>query len=200
MRGLDPRIRLLGKTSFERRMVLEQADRTVGKPKLRFYADRFSAGASSASLGQTNRVVYVADGTAVLRGADVSACLGANCVWQGRASITVDAGPRGARLLRWELSAGEPELLRGANLTSELILEGEPMIEPGVEYLMRCDRVDFPPGGVALTHTHQGPGTRDQVSAERPYPNRDAGPRLLGRIGRRMVRDRDRPGVCGDAA
>jgi hypothetical protein len=132
----------------------------VGKPKLRFYADRLSTGASSTSLGQTNRVVYVADGTAVLRGADVSACLGANCVWQGRASITVDAGPGGARLLRWELSAGEPELVRGANLTSELILEGEPMIQPGVEYLMRCDRVDFPPGGVALTHTHQGSGIR----------------------------------------
>jgi quercetin dioxygenase-like cupin family protein len=25
---------------------------------------------------------------------------------------------------------------------------------------MRCDRVDFPPGGVAYTHTHQGPGIR----------------------------------------
>jgi quercetin dioxygenase-like cupin family protein len=26
--------------------------------------------------------------------------------------------------------------------------------------LMRCDRVDFPPGGVAYLHTHQGPGIR----------------------------------------
>jgi hypothetical protein len=26
--------------------------------------------------------------------------------------------------------------------------------------LMRCDRVDFPPGGVAYPHTHQGPGIR----------------------------------------
>ena len=25
---------------------------------------------------------------------------------------------------------------------------------------MRCDRVDFPPGGEALLHTHQGPGIR----------------------------------------
>ena len=25
---------------------------------------------------------------------------------------------------------------------------------------MRADRVDFPPGGVAYTHTHQGPGVR----------------------------------------
>lgn len=25
---------------------------------------------------------------------------------------------------------------------------------------MRCDRVNFPPGGEALTHVHQGPGIR----------------------------------------
>ena len=25
---------------------------------------------------------------------------------------------------------------------------------------MRCDRVDIPPGGIAYTHTHQGPGIR----------------------------------------
>ena len=25
---------------------------------------------------------------------------------------------------------------------------------------MRCDRIDFPPGGVAYTHTHPGPGIR----------------------------------------
>jgi hypothetical protein len=26
--------------------------------------------------------------------------------------------------------------------------------------LLRCDRVDFPPGGVAYRHTHPGPGIR----------------------------------------
>ena len=31
---------------------------------------------------------------------------------------------------------------------------------PGAEQLLRCDRVDFPPGGVAYLHTHQGPGIR----------------------------------------
>ena len=30
----------------------------------------------------------------------------------------------------------------------------------GADRLMRCDRVDFPPGGVAYLHTHQGPGIR----------------------------------------
>ena len=31
---------------------------------------------------------------------------------------------------------------------------------PTDETLIRCDRVDFPPGGVAYLHTHQGPGIR----------------------------------------
>jgi hypothetical protein len=30
---------------------------------------------------------------------------------------------------------------------------------PG-EWLLRCDRVDFPPGGIAYGHTHAGPGIR----------------------------------------
>jgi quercetin dioxygenase-like cupin family protein len=28
------------------------------------------------------------------------------------------------------------------------------------DWLLRCDRVDFPPGGVAYLHTHPGPGLR----------------------------------------
>jgi hypothetical protein len=33
-------------------------------------------------------------------------------------------------------------------------------LDPATEWLMRCDRVDFPPGGVAYRHTHPGPGIR----------------------------------------
>jgi quercetin dioxygenase-like cupin family protein len=31
---------------------------------------------------------------------------------------------------------------------------------PQGEWLLRCDRVDFPPGSVAYLHTHPGPGLR----------------------------------------
>ncbi len=31
---------------------------------------------------------------------------------------------------------------------------------PAGAWLLRCDRVDFPPGGVAYRHTHPGPGLR----------------------------------------
>jgi hypothetical protein len=33
-------------------------------------------------------------------------------------------------------------------------------LDPGAEWLLRCDRVDFPPGGIAHRHTHPGPGIR----------------------------------------
>jgi quercetin dioxygenase-like cupin family protein len=33
-------------------------------------------------------------------------------------------------------------------------------LDPRADWLMRCDRVDFPPGGVAYRHTHPGPGIR----------------------------------------
>jgi quercetin dioxygenase-like cupin family protein len=33
-------------------------------------------------------------------------------------------------------------------------------LDPGSEWVVRCDRVDFPPGGVAHRHVHPGPGIR----------------------------------------
>jgi hypothetical protein len=33
-------------------------------------------------------------------------------------------------------------------------------LDPESEWLLRCDRVDFPAGGVAYRHTHPGPGIR----------------------------------------
>jgi hypothetical protein len=55
------------------------------------------------------------------------------------------------RALVWELHDDDPA---GALLSAEV------QLDPGAEWLLRCDRVDFPPGGVAYTHTHPGPGIR----------------------------------------
>lgn len=33
-------------------------------------------------------------------------------------------------------------------------------------WVMRCDRIDFPPGGIAHTHTHPGPGIRKLLFGE----------------------------------
>jgi hypothetical protein len=52
--------------------------------------------------------------------------------------------------LRFEL---EPEARADARLSVEVDVSAG-------AWLLRCDRVDFPPGGVAYRHTHPGPGIR----------------------------------------
>jgi quercetin dioxygenase-like cupin family protein len=52
--------------------------------------------------------------------------------------------------LVWELGDQEPQ---GALLSAEVELTAG-------DWLMRCDRVDFQPGGIAYRHTHPGPGIR----------------------------------------
>ena len=61
----------------------------------------------------------------------------------GKASVAGHA-------LRWELV----EEVRGGG-----VLAARVELDPR-GWLMRCDRVDFPPGGVAYLHTHPGPGIR----------------------------------------
>ncbi len=40
-------------------------------------------------------------------------------------------------------------------------------MDPGPgDWLLRCDRVDFPPGGVAYRHVHPGPGIRRLLFGE----------------------------------
>ena len=58
------------------------------------------------------------------------------------------------RALVWELDGGDSD----AKLTAEVRLDD------GDGWLMRCDRIDFPPGGVAYLHTHPGPGIRCLLS------------------------------------
>jgi quercetin dioxygenase-like cupin family protein len=55
------------------------------------------------------------------------------------------------RALVWELAEAEP---------SGTLLSVEVALDPSTDWLMRCDRVDFGPGGIAYRHTHPGPGTR----------------------------------------
>jgi quercetin dioxygenase-like cupin family protein len=64
----------------------------------------------------------------------------------------------GARSVRGPLHALRFELV--PVVSAEAML-GAPVTFPaGEQRLIRCDRVDFPPGGVAYLHTHQGPGIR----------------------------------------
>jgi quercetin dioxygenase-like cupin family protein len=68
-----------------------------------------------------------------------------------RLSLTVHPELVDGGTLLWELGAAEPQ---GALLSAAVELDA------ATEWLMRCDRVDFGPGGIAYRHTHPGPGIR----------------------------------------
>jgi hypothetical protein len=109
---------------------------------LSLYEDILAPGEERA-LPAVPRVLYVASGEA--------SSLGPNEAWFGTDGVTVAAGHGGATVLRWELTDWEPA---DAKLAARIELD------PWGEYVMRCDRVDFPPGGIAYRHVHPGPGIR----------------------------------------
>ena len=43
---------------------------------------------------------------------------------------------------------------------TERCSRGRIQLDPFAAWVVRCDRIDFPPGGIAYTHTHPGPGIR----------------------------------------
>ena len=121
---------------------------------LRLYTDRLAPKAE-AKWPACNRILYVREGDAQVRAGGQAAGLAAGSAWHGPGSVSVNAGTAGAVLLRWEIAAG---VTPGPDSSPTLSHEIE-LSDPG-GYLMRCDRVDFPPGGIAYTHVHRGPGIR----------------------------------------
>ena len=59
--------------------------------------------------------------------------------------------------LRWSLAELAPP---------NALLAREVALDPAQEWLMRHDRVDFEPGGIAYRHTHPGPGIRVLLHGE----------------------------------
>jgi quercetin dioxygenase-like cupin family protein len=127
---------------------------------LRLHTDRLAPKAE-AKWPACSRVLYVREGDAQIRAGGQAAGLAADSAWHGPGPVAVSAGAAGATLLRWELAAGAAQgASTSPGLDSSLMLaQGVELGDPG-GYLMRCDRVDFPPGGIAYTHVHRGPGIR----------------------------------------
>jgi quercetin dioxygenase-like cupin family protein len=105
-----------------------------------------AAGAETA-LADALRVVYVERGEVRVGAEPVAE--GAALCRRGSASLF---SQHGALALVFEL-VDEPD--PDAAFAAEVDIPGD--------RLVRCDRVDFPPGGVAYPHTHQGPGIRRLV-------------------------------------
>ena len=127
--------------------------------QLRLFEDRLDANAAFATpLTAANRIVYVVTGAATVG----TAALTAEQAWCGADEMLLSAGPDGARVWRWDIvRPTDADLLgEGPGVASRALAVGNFAVEADGQYLMRCDSVAFPPGGVAYSHTHQGPGIR----------------------------------------
>lgn len=116
-------------------------------------------------LAVSNRIIYVQDGNVTLRCAGQVMSLAPNSAWCSRTPCQISAGATGARILRWELRRADSTATRD-EAQSRLLMESELDLGASDGFLFRCDRVDFPPGGIAYTHTHKGPGIRCLLKGE----------------------------------
>lgn len=131
---------------------------------LRLHIDRFEATASlDHPLPGANRAIYVAEGMASITTDGAAATVSANSGWFGTAPVSLKAGSEGAVVLRYELHRmPQPDhgMAMGAGVTSRVLMDAELDLDDAERYLMRCDKVELPPGGIAYTHVHQGGGIR----------------------------------------
>ena len=112
--------------------------------------------------GNAVRAIYVIHGGLRIRAGNFSGVLGGNSAFHAATDAQLSAGHLVTWTLRWELArAGTPEAIAtGEGITTKKLLTAPMQLDPAKGYLLRCDRVDFPPDGEALTHTHKGGGIR----------------------------------------
>jgi quercetin dioxygenase-like cupin family protein len=107
------------------------------------------------ALDAADRVVYVARGAAAVEAAATAVSLAEGHAWSGPGACVVRARPW-TRVWRWELRRDA----RGLAVKGATTLKLSRPIDLPDAALLRADRVDFPPRGIAYTHVHQGPGIR----------------------------------------
>jgi quercetin dioxygenase-like cupin family protein len=136
---------------------------------LRLFRDQLASG-RARTLPAAPRVLYVASGRIEVAHAGVTTAIAPDSAWHGTGPCTV--GGEGS-VLRWELVAAT------VPREGELVLEQAMDLAPAASWLMRCDRVDFDPGGIALPHRHRGGGIRCLVAGALEVTVGEAPPRLV---------------------
>jgi len=131
-------------------------------PVLRLFEDILSSAETvEFRLPALPRFIFVAHGSATIGGKP----LAAGESWQGDGAALVKPGAEGACCWRWELSRGDAgsTLANAPGMRTNEKLSAFLETLPKGELLMRGDSVAFPPGGVAYSHVHQGPGIRCMI-------------------------------------
>ena len=129
---------------------------------LRMHHDRLDPSAEVA-LPACIRVAYVVEGAVEVLADGRTTVVEADAATQATAAMTLRAGTAGAVIWRWELvPAPAPELApaEGNGVRSRHAGTYAFTLDPRLQRMIRCDRVDFPPGGIAWHHIHAGPGVR----------------------------------------
>jgi hypothetical protein len=123
---------------------------------LRLLEDTLNAGAIRTLTTTLPRAIYVTAGSVKIDELELASDNGTvtlDCP-------TIEAGPEGASLWRWEVARKSADI---EEIGAETCLKMAAAIFDGdvtASHLLRLDSVAFPPGGCAYLHTHQGPGTR----------------------------------------
>lgn len=142
---------------------------------LRLIEDALAPGAAySDALVALNRIVYVLAG-GLERAGGGSAPLAAGSAAHVAGALAARATAAGARALRFELVKQPPPATGGG----AVILEHPIAVDRSARWLMRCDRVDFEPGGVALPHRHRGGGIRRLLQGRLEVTVGGGAPRLM---------------------
>jgi quercetin dioxygenase-like cupin family protein len=98
--------------------------------------------------------------------------------------VTTADGPR----IVYDLERNEA--FHGAASVAGPALLWEIASVPG-DWIVRCDRVDFPPGGVAYRHVHPGPGIRRMLHGQLTIEREDE--RVTYRAGESWLENADDP-------
>ena len=127
------------------------------------------------TLPAAPRVVYVLRGDLDLTVAGVPAARAAvDTAWHSSSACEAAAGVDGATCLVWALTRdGIPEP------AGDVVLAHAIDLDPAREWLMRADRVEFAPAGVALPHGHKGGGIRCLLAGSLLVTVGDGAPRLM---------------------
>lgn len=123
--------------------------------RLTLHSQRLVPG-SEITFDQGTSVVFLNDGKVIVQedGEEAVAHQNRGAWVQRSPSSLVDAGAA-ASIDWWTLSPADGHFTENGNV----LLAREIKINAAT-CLLRCDQVEFPPGGIAYLHTHAGPGIR----------------------------------------
>jgi quercetin dioxygenase-like cupin family protein len=127
---------------------------------LRLFEDRFDPRAHLVRpLPATHRIIYLVQGSATITADGSTNELEPHEMWHGTEPASIAAGDTGGLMLRWEVIKlpANDGTARAPGISSKAKITAPVALMPRGAYLIRFERVDYPAGGVAPLHTHQGP-------------------------------------------